>query len=152
MTLFSGQDSQTPPPSVQAVCEISIDTVTRLMGVVMPETVMVESTVLRSGRGVTVLLLKRTAGPAEPLVRLKGMLKVPLAGVVTTRSKSTLVPQRKPGPMLNWNGVVLVPRAPAAMAGYAEAPEVTETPGVFGTSVPVTPVRVTTETLVMAIL
>src|SRR5262245_1602171 len=103
--------------SLSAVCVICRETVTRLIGVVMPDTTMGMSTLLLSGMVVTVLLLNRTGAAAEPLGRVMGIEKVPLAGVCTTRSKATLVPQTKPGPTLNWKGVVFVPRPLMGMVG-----------------------------------
>ena len=83
------------------VCPIAMESVTRFIGVEMPATTMEELIVLRSGIGMMVLLLKRSAAAAEPLGKLKGMINVPLVAVLTTRSKLMLVPQTNPGLVLN---------------------------------------------------
>src|SRR5829696_9064396 len=115
-----------------------IETVIRAIDEVSPDTVIVELSVLRSGMAWSPVRLNAMAVPGNPLGMVIGTVNVPFVSVVTTRSNSILVPQTKPGDVLNWKGVRLVPRVLIAMAGYADVPNVTETPGVLERSVAVT--------------
>src|SRR5688572_10551368 len=95
-------------------------TTTFLRGVVIPATGTVESTKLASGITVTALLLKRTPAPATPLGNEKGATSVPCAAVTTSSSRSTLMPQGKPGTVVTWNGESFVRRLLDGMLGYVE--------------------------------
>src|SRR5688572_6232683 len=119
------------------------ETVTRLIGVVIPATLTSELSVPRSGIACTVLLLKATAVPGEPVGKLKCTWNVPFVAVATVSVKSIFVPHRKSDVVENWNGVLLLRVVAAGISGYREYGCVITTPGVSVESNPDTPLAST---------